>query len=103
MIEKMGAVLTYYGEIDLFKGLYLFNNKEEWERVVKCNRSSGKIKLSSDFKNRFSMADYIIGNMSGGRCKYSDPEYCPTKRICLKSDDMSEAFSLKKVVFSYDQ
>ena len=57
MIEKKGAVLKYYGELDSFIGLDLFNNKEEWEHVVKYNRSIGIIKLTENLRNSFNTSD----------------------------------------------
>ena len=102
-------MLVYYGHLDSFLGLDLFNNKEEWERVVKHNRSGGTITLTEDLKHSFNTSDYIIGNMSGDRCKYDDgdPDWCPiqekdTYQLCIKSDKMSDEFILKRIVFFSD-
>ena len=109
MIEKKGAVLIYYGELDSFIGLDLFNNKEEWKRVIKYNRSGGIIRLTGDLNDRFNASDYIIGNMSSDRCKYDDgdPDWCPiqekdTYQLCIKSDKMSDEFILERIVFFSD-
>ena len=102
-------MLIYYGELDSFIGLDLFNNKEERKRVIKYNRSGGIIRLTGDLNDRFNASDYIIGNMSSDRCKYDDgdPDWCPiqekdTYQLCIKSDKMSDEFILKRIVFFSD-
>ena len=71
--------MIYY-QLNSFIGLDLFQNKEEWEYIVKYNRSIGILRLTGDLENSFNKSDYIIP-MSGGRCKYNDgdPDWSPTQ------------------------
>ena len=108
MIEKKGAVLIYYGQLNSFIGLDLFQNKAEWEYIVKYNRSIGILRLTEDLKTTYKASDYIIGPMSCDRCKYDrDPNWCPTQekdtyQLCIKSDKMSDEFILERIVFFSD-
>ena len=105
MKQTAGAVLVFKVSTavrDRFRGITLFESKEDWSNVVKYNRSgrdTNKFKMPKDLKKEFRKCDYVQGAMSGDGNKFTGPNFKPSgfdrtdrKQMCILSGKMAEVF-----------
>ena len=97
--ETAGAILIYNLPLDDFQGLNLFNDLENWQKVVGYYRSGCKRVIDNQLVDHWDQVDFIRGEMSGDgynpEIESWKPQRKPDKsQLCIRSRRMAKEFSL---------